>query len=292
MERSFTVGCDPEFFLYDEELGRYVSAIPFVKGTKRQPEPLNSGGYVMRDNVAIEFGMPPAASVGEWLDNINHAIRDIENYIPDWLTLTPIASADFPRQQLNHPEALEIGCEQDYNAWTGGVNIPPAAEFAANTFRSCGAHIHTGFVEGSGYDFLLEDGGKRDTIKAFDCVHGMWSVLLDNTPESIARRDIYGKAGCYRPTDYGIEYRTLSNFWTTSDSLKELMFRFTGDALEIVRKGQLEELIALLGGGDEIQRVINEGDTEWVDGHSRLLQQYLSKDTITTLQEVFHAKQN
>jgi len=43
-----------------------------------------------------------------------------------------------------------------------------------------------------------------------DVYVGLKCVALDNQP---IRRTKYGHAGRYRPTDYGIEWRTLSNFW-------------------------------------------------------------------------------
>lgn len=285
---QFTAGCDPEFFLYDEEFERYVSAIPFIKGTKEKPEPLNAGGYIMRDNVAVEFGMIPANNLDEWLENINLTIRDVERYIPEWLTLTPVASANFPKQQLEHPEAVEIGCEPDFNAWTRQQNIPPV-DFANNSFRSCGGHIHVGYIGGTDNEHLIGPDGKVLTIRAMDCIHGLWSVVLDDSPESIARRRIYGKAGCYRPTEYGAEYRTLSNFWTTTDRLKELMYRFTADALELVASGSLDNAIETLGGPDNIQRIINEGDVEWVKANYDMLNSFVSKDTQLTITEVIHA---
>ena len=49
-----------------------------------------------------------------------------------------------------------------------------------------------------------------DIIKTADLYLGVPSVILDNDTE---RRKLYGKAGCLRPKPYGVEYRTLSNFW-------------------------------------------------------------------------------
>ncbi len=51
-------------------------------------------------------------------------------------------------------------------------------------------------------------------IKAFDLFLGLQSVLLDS---DIDRRSMYGKAGCYRFKDYGLEYRVLSNFWLNTN---------------------------------------------------------------------------
>jgi len=287
-EGKFTIGCDPEFFLYDRDFEQYMSAIPFVKGTKEKPEPLNSGGFIMRDNVALEFGMPPANSIDEWVESVNLTMRDVERYIPEWLELKVVASGEFSKQQLTDPEAKEIGCDPDFNAWTGKRNIPPIG-FAESTFRSCGGHIHVGYVKESGNEFLLDNDGKRYMIQAMDCVHGLWSVLLDNSPESIARRNIYGKAGCYRPTEYGVEYRTLSNFWVKTNKLKELMYRFTADALALASDiAQLNHVIREIGGADKVQGIINTGDVDWIKDSFAMIAQYISPETDYLLVEVLN----
>jgi hypothetical protein len=290
METSkFTTGCDPEFFLFSKDLDSYVSAIPFVKGTKHNPEPLKSGGYVMRDNVAIEFGMPPANNINQWVKNINKNIRAVKAYIPKHLELKITASTNFDAQQLSHPEAAEIGCAPDFNAWTGEQNIPPN-DFAQSTFRSCGGHIHVGFVEGSGYDFLLDPNGKRDMIKMMDCLLGTISLLLDDGEDAKARRKIYGKAGCYRPTNYGVEYRTLSNFWCKTDNLKRLMYRLTADSLENVRDSLVSGLVDTLGGADNVQRIINQGDKEFINDNINRICQFISPESSYNLEEVLNER--
>ena len=69
---------------------------------------------------------------------------------------------------------------------------------------------------------------------------------------------MYGKAGCHRPTDYGVEYRVLSNYWMKSPELVMLMDSLTRDAMMLVGSGALQELLDLIG-EDEIQTIINEG---------------------------------
>jgi hypothetical protein len=97
-QANFTAGCDPELFV--EQDGEFFAAPQFVKGTKSEPEPLPSGGFVMYDNVAIEFGIPPAKSENEFVGSITTAIKELRDYLPDGFGIIAIPSAHFPEGQL------------------------------------------------------------------------------------------------------------------------------------------------------------------------------------------------
>jgi hypothetical protein len=104
------------------------------------------------------------------------------------------------------------------------------------------------------------------TIPLMDLICGIPSVLLDISPESKIRRKLYGKAGDYRLTNYGLEYRTLSNFWIQSYSLFSL---FTGLARYAVllaashldKQNNIEEIYKVINKKD-VQTVINNNDFE------------------------------
>lgn len=67
-------------------------------------------------------------------------------------------------------------------------------------------HIHVGYeypnVESSLY-----------IVKYLDAILGCASILIDPDEE---RRKLYGKAGCFRLTKYGVEYRVLSGYFISS----------------------------------------------------------------------------
>jgi len=258
MTTKFTIGADPEMFLKDN--GLLVSSVGIIEGTKDEPLFLKDGVFVMKDNVAIEFGMPPAESEDEWLDKLMDAYDQLEGHLPEHLRLSCVASAQFPETELQTPEACEFGCDPDYNAWTKEVNVPPKAK--QTNFRSCGGHIHVGFVEGTKSEFLLKRMGKINTIRMMDANHGIASIVLDDTPESKERRKLYGKAGCYRETSYGVEYRTLSNFWLRSPVMQKLMYRLTDDVLESMNTNYKGAAKFAGQNGKLIQHIINKGDVD------------------------------
>lgn len=258
-KKQHTRGTDPEFFMVDRATGKLISAIPYVDGVKYEPVKLKCGGTAIRDNVALEFATPPTGNEEDFVESIRTCIREVRKLIPDEFDIQALPSGNFEDDQLDNDEAKQFGCEPDYDAWELKMNQAPDPEEL--TLRTCGGHIHIGRVEGDGNDFLHDPYGRADTIKMMDTVHGIVSAILDNSEEALRRKELYGKAGCHRPTEYGVEYRTLSNYWLKSPQLVRLMDNLTSDVLRIMRHGKDKELIETIG-GDRIQEVINTNDVE------------------------------
>lgn len=243
---TVTLGADPELFFKSKE-GSHISAINRVGGSKDFPRDLGDGYAVQEDNVAAEFNIPPANDIYRWNEVLNRGIELVgEIASGDGLDLSHAASAYFDKKELRHPKAKEFGCDPDFNAWTVSMNPRPAS--AKSNFRTAGGHIHVGGIE--------ELDGLQ-VIRAMDLFLGVPSVLLDADTE---RRQLYGGAGAYRPKEYGVEYRTLSNFWIFDQKLREWVWEQTIRATEFVRDGNvLEDGTALAA---SIKSIINGSDKE------------------------------
>lgn len=253
---KFTIGTDQEMFAVREK--DYISAIPLIKGTKEDPEPLPSGGSIQHDNVAVEFAIDPATSKVDLIQKIGNALQDVMNYLPYDVKIDVTPSAVFPDDQLKDPEASEIGCDPDFDAWDGGKKNEPPQGFAKQPMRTAGGHIHVGFVKGSRNNFLESKLGRIHIVKMFDLFHGVVFSVLDSSTEALRRRELYGKPGCYRLTNYGVEYRTLSNFWINSPELVALVYHLTNDVLGLIRDKKSISLLQSVS-GERIQEIIQDG---------------------------------
>jgi hypothetical protein len=240
---NFSIGCDPEIFLVDKH-GQFKSAIGLIGGSKTMPRPIDDKGNAMlEDNVAVEFNIQPAQDATAFLQSIRMVMDNIRATVGHDFDFSTASAVSFPEAELMHPQAMEFGCEPDFNAWTKGMNPRPNAPDWK--LRSCGGHIHVGF-EG------LE---RLSVIRSMDLFLGVPSTQLD---EGTLRRELYGKAGCYRPKPYGAEYRTLSNFWIFTDEMIHWAYEQTRKAVDFVASGQtLDEK-----DGEIIQKCINQGDKE------------------------------
>jgi hypothetical protein len=278
----FTIGTDPEFFLHDGK--KIVSAIPYIAGTKHNPQNLNNGSKLSFDNVALEFATQPAIDLKEFICNIENTYKEVLKNIPNGFSIIPKSSHVFEKKYLFHEEAKKFGCDPDFNAWTISMNMPSKP---TTNLRSCGAHVHVGNLDE--YPFLLEMEGKIQTVRTMDCILGISSIILDSSKESMDRKKLYGKAGCHRPTDYGIEYRVLSNFWLKSPKLVELIYNMVGDCLEIVKDKKDNQLIEECKGQNEICRIINDGDKiSALTIINHVVYEYLSDITKNSLNNVLN----
>lgn len=219
---EFTIGADPEFFLKNKH--RHISAVGMIGGNKDYPLALPKEGFaILEDNVSVEFNIAPCHNHTEFIDAIQYVMKELQQRLPNF-EFSTASSVVFDADQLNDPQALEFGCEPDLNAWTKQQNPRPTASNAQ--LRSAGGHVHVGTNE-----------DPFEVIKAMDVYLGIPSLKIDNSPAAIARRQLYGKAGCCRIKPYGAEYRTLSNFWIFSPKLIEWVYNQTEKALAFVAAG-------------------------------------------------------
>lgn len=296
---DFLLGSDPELMLCDAKLGDLKSAIPVIQEGKGAGRPIDETGVnaVLHDNVLVEFNTAPAPSEEAFVSTIGSVLKNIEGIVRKAdMRLFLRASADFPEEELNHPEARIFGCDPDFDAYLLRPNIvPPGAEMLP--FRSTGGHLHIGKGKNEDINKILEDPyGKIDVVRSLDIFCGIPSVFLDKDPTAAARRKLYGGAGAHRPKPYGVEYRTLSSWWLATPSHTRLVYRLTAEALKCLVQGDLKELTEAIG-QDEIISVINNSEVEKaesifkehiyprLDRKTKILATKLSKFTFSTLQE-------
>lgn len=221
---KFLIGADPELFI--KQYGHYKSAVGLIGGSKYKPLPIDDEGHaILEDNVALEFNIKPADSLDSFRSSIHKVLTHFRSILPGY-ELDKASAVSFPETELNTPQAQEFGCEPDYDAWRMCVNNKPKA--ADENLRSCGGHIHVGS------DVAIAD--PISVIRAMDLFLGVPSINID---KGSLRRELYGKAGCFRKKAYGAEYRTLSNFWIFDDSLIEWAYEGTQRALEFVERGSV-----------------------------------------------------
>lgn len=246
MADALLVGADPEVFLYKED--KPIPVVGLLGGTKEEPRRVKCGA-VQEDNVLAEININPAATEEEFLHNINTVMKEMGDILHDYeLVAVPSTHFNFRDLMAGGEQALTFGCDPDRCAWTGRANISPESD---TTLRTAGGHIHLGH---SSLDLSHDDHIIHSHVKMMDFMLGIPSVLMD---EDNKRRNMYGKAGAYRRKRYGLEYRTLSNFWLNSGELIRWVYSNSVLAFDMVTElpSYLKEFPSEI-----VQGIINQGD--------------------------------
>lgn len=253
MTSSITFGSDPELPIFDASKKLFVSALNVLKVQKNEPIQLKDGVSIFADNALLEMNIPPADSPRGVMGALKNAILQVGEYLhginPSY-TLIPRAAVEFPASELIQKEAWTVGCNPNISAYTLEQN--KGAKFT-NGIRTGSFHIHIGHPN------MEEIEQKQEFIKLMDLFVGCGSTVFDPDPTLPERRKLYGRAGEFRPTPYGVEYRVMGNWCLNSPYTTWLAIQLTNHAIEAYDAGVARDLLIEVDENDIIS-AINECD--------------------------------
>lgn len=227
-----TLGADPEVFIRDARQARVVPVCGWLGGTKKEPVAMGDaedGFFVQEDGIAAEYNIPPCSDLLQFAN----AIREAESRLTERIRATdpeyrlhhvPFVEMTSDDLMQHYPASYTFGCAPEFDAYSEGAEVPRVTpeqlvanrtEHGATEFRFAGGHLHIGITSRNRYAL----GIPKYVLAAFcDASIGLASIGLDKQG---SRRLMYGQAGRFRPTKYGIEYRVLSNYWTQSSEFAQ-----------------------------------------------------------------------
>jgi len=219
---EFKFGCDPEVFVRNQN--KYLCAEGMVYGTKKEPQKIING-MVQVDGMALEFGIDPVKTEDGFVRRIGNVFRRIQGMLPEGVTVDPTnPCVTFAKDVFDSAseDSKRLGCDPDYNAYTGNVNPTPDGEVK---FRTTSGHVHIGWTRNHDPFETTHFMACRMLAVSLDYWLGIPSLYWDHTPEAVQRRKLYGRAGAFRPKPYGMEYRTLSCRWLMHPDLIRFVYR-------------------------------------------------------------------
>lgn len=236
-----TMGADPELFLHDTKTGEIVSAIGLVGGDKKNPRKVPYGA-VQEDNVLAEFNIDPVDNLDDFKRNIREVLKSLQEIVGSRYKFQFIASHTFKEDYLYSvgPMAFKFGCDPDINAWFASEDYPtdPPTPYSMGPLRTAGGHLHIGFKRPEEVDI-------PQFIRILDTFLYAPIITSDSAwgPSERKRMMHYGKAGSYRKTPYGVEYRTLSNWWLREERFIDWVWNQTFLAWDTYEKQKGSDLL-------------------------------------------------
>ena len=288
-------GSDPEFWLRDKS-GSLVPA-PSVLPSDEQAGGINKPFY---DGFQAEITTAPVDCPKDSVSSIRDAVAGMHSLREFGITPFVQPVVDVPKNILdNCPKTVfEFGCSPSHNAYTGEVRDSASiCELHAQypNIMMAGGHIHLGMPGGAhkknpvdtlvNYASVFEF-NYADIILIFE----MLGVTLLNIAECSdpdlkpifkIRRKMYGVAGEYRITPYGIEMRSPSCAWVMSPEVTEMIYSAAVMAYYTVFSGQYMELYDKIEPMKAIDAVNSSDMAACWDVHSK---------TVEILQDIFGSK--
>ena len=223
--RGYTLGADPEFFVYEGT--NLIPAFLFLP-EKKKTAPLFWDGF------QAEFTMDTATmclavhgcDVRTGFQRLKAAMNKHLSKDAKIVLANVVRIPDSMLEEAHDPH-VALGCAPSMNAYKmAGKKVLNPRQLK---YRFAGGHMHFG-----GWTNHFNQHVKF--IKALDKVVGVWAVGAAQKHDIALRREYYGLAGEFRPTRYntlttGFEYRTLSNFYFCHPAIHQLTWQIARQAV-------------------------------------------------------------
>lgn len=252
------IGCDPEFFF-----SKGTKVIGSEKIIEKDGLIAGSGSKIVIDGVQAELNPRPqtcreilANDIGGCFLKIAETLKGKERVKVNFSQVIEVGQKEL--DSLSESSRV-FGCAPSTNIYdteASKIKVDPGVY----RYRSAGGHIHLGRASG----VMLND--PKRIVPMLDIILGNTSVLIDRNEWAKERRKVYGKAGEHRLPQFGIEYRTLSNFWLQSYPMMSFVFGMARVAVNIVEqsdpndKESYENRILAVVNMEDIVKAINEND--------------------------------
>lgn len=259
------MGADPEFFFRPTEKKNIIGSEKVID--------INQGVHVKSlhntavksaiicDGVQGELNIAPSSCRAYVGNQIKECFTTLDKHlkgkdvVPDFRPLAKITKKEMTSLS---PQSKVFGCSPSYNAWEMPPEIPiEDINPAEYRIRSAGGHVHIGSIDKILIKWIQDNIVK--TIKMFDYIVGNTCVLLDRDKGQIERRKTYGRAGEYRIQPWGLEYRTLSNFWLRSYQLMSFVLGLARETLCLTKQGHEDRFFKVVD-MNNIVKAINTND--------------------------------
>ena len=231
-------GGDPELFF--EKGGKVIGAEKVIPAEGLRSRDRARASVVL-DGVQVELNPQARNSVnllGQELSIAFSLIQTRLKKVPG-VKLCYDGVIEVDREELDSlsPATRILGCKPSRNMYGDKPITVDAKEYRK---RSAGGHHHYGL---NTHANIYND--RSNLVPLLDMFLGSTCVMLDRDPGAAERRENYGRAGEHRLPAYGLEYRTLSNWWLRNYTLTDFVYGMGSVAIAIladtVRGGEVEQ---------------------------------------------------
>lgn len=247
LEKNFMrLGGDPEIFILKDD--------KIVDSSILEGKDLDGYNKIVRDGYQGEIQVLPeecretlASRYAQAIGRLYRSGLDFRLGHGEWIPEEEFASLD--------DSCKSFGCKPSLNIY-GNKKVDVDAKFYM--FRPLGGHIHLELPAS-----IRNSKGKiKQLVRLLDIMVGSVCVAVDqnDNDNAVERRKNYGRAGEYRIKPYGLEYRTLSNFWLADNVLLSMVYGLARQAITIIEHSPkvTESILSAFGG--EVEQCINSND--------------------------------